>query len=203
MNSLIFLTYLDQQWLNSLSWRGDNVGFLGLLFYFLLAVTRSILNGNMFKNGVLAPIFNFSVHTGSRVSVSKMSYHAYDQAWAYAVWISKIRLLVLRILAKSLFPSKPEVDFQRQHFSIITSIKPEHMPFEFRKSVYWFSRYEQKAFSRLNRKYISSDNNFLSSLLSNLKISRLNFENPSINTQVMSQKPVFEGHFQFSWRNRK
>ena len=77
------------------------------------------------------------------------------------------------------------------------------MPFEFRKSVYWFSRYEQKAFSRLNRKQIFSDNNFLSSLLSNLKISRLNFENPSINTQVMSQKPVFEGHFQFSWRNRK
>ena len=77
------------------------------------------------------------------------------------------------------------------------------MPFEFRKSVYWFSRYEQKAFSRLNRKQIFSDNNFLSSLLSNLKISRLNFENPSIKTQVMSQKPVFEGHFQFSWRNRK
>ena len=77
------------------------------------------------------------------------------------------------------------------------------MPFEFRKSVYWFSRYEQKAFSRLNRKQIFSDNNFLSSLPSNLKISRLNFENPSINTQVMSQKPVFEGHFQFSWRNRK
>ena len=134
----------------------------------------------MFKNGVLAPIFNFSVHTGSRFSVSKMSYHAYDQAWAYAVWISKIRplvlrilaknlfpvetgsrfsattffylffdqtwtyavwiskirLLVLRIWAKSLFPSKPEVDFLWQHFSIITSIKPEHMPFEFRKSVY-------------------------------------------------------------------
>ena len=74
------------------------------------------------------------------------------------------------------------------------------MPFEFRKSVYWFSRYEQKAFSRPNRKQIFSDNNFLSS---NLKISRLNFENPSINTQVMSQKPVFEGHFQFSWQNRK
>ena len=143
-------------------WQGDHIWWAeyphalykhsNLLSYILLAVTRSILNGNMFKNGVLAPIFNFSVHTGSRFSVSKMSYHAYDQAWAYAVWISKIRLLVLRILAKSLFPSKPEVDFQRQHFSIINSIKPKHMPFEFRKSVYWFSRYEQKAFSRLNRK---------------------------------------------------
>ena len=77
------------------------------------------------------------------------------------------------------------------------------MPFEFRKSVYWFSRYEQKAFSRLNRKQIFNDNNFLSSLLSNLKISRLNFENPSIKTQGMSQKPVFEGHFQLSQRNRK
>ncbi len=29
------------------------------------AVTRSILNGNIFKNSVLAPIFNFSVQTGS------------------------------------------------------------------------------------------------------------------------------------------
>ena len=35
-----------------------------------------------------------------------------------------------------IFSTKPEVDFQRQHFSIFTSIKPEHMPFEFRKSVY-------------------------------------------------------------------
>ena len=30
-----------------------------------LAVARSILNGNIFKNNVLAPIFNFSVQTGS------------------------------------------------------------------------------------------------------------------------------------------
>ena len=96
---------------------------------------------------------------------------------------------------KNFFPSKPEVDFKRQHFSIFSSIKPEHMPFEFRKSVHQFSRYEQKAVSRLDRKQIFSDNNFLSSLPSNLKISRLNFENPSINTQVISQKPVFEGHF--------
>jgi len=123
-----------------------------LIHYFTLAVTRSILNGNMFKNCVLAPIFNFSVHTGSRVSVSKMSYHAYDQAWAYAVWISKIRPLVLRILAKNLFPVETGSRFSATTFSIFTSIKPEHMPFEFRKSVYWFSRYEQKAFSRLNRK---------------------------------------------------
>ena len=77
------------------------------------------------------------------------------------------------------------------------------MPFEFRKSVYQFSFYEQKVFSRPNRKQIFSDNNFLLSLLSILNICRLNFENPSINNQVMSQKPVFEGHFQFSWPNRK
>jgi len=142
----------------------------------------------MFKNCVLAPIFNFSVHTGSRVSVSKMSYHAYDQAWAYAVWISKIRPLVLRILAKkpfsrrnrksifsdnifhlhfdqtwtyavwiskirllvltiwakSLFPSLPEVDFQWQQFSVITTIKPENIPFKFWKSVHKYPSYEPK-----------------------------------------------------------
>ena len=120
--------------------------------YYSLAVTPSILNGNMFKNSVLAPFFNFSIHTGSRFPVSKISHHNYDQTWAYAVWISKIRLLVPEIWAKSLFLSKPEVDFQRQHFFVITSIKREHMPFEFRKSVYWFSGYEQKAFSRPNRK---------------------------------------------------
>ena len=98
----------------------------------------------------------------------------------------------------------PEVDFQYQKCHITPTIKPKHiMPFEFQKSVYQFLRYQQKAFSRRNRKQIFSDNNFLSSLLSNLNISRLNFENPSIKTQVMSQKPVFEGHFQFSWRNRK
>ena len=51
-----------------------------LLTYNKLVVTRSILNGNIFKNSVLAPIFNFFVHTGSRFPVSKMSYHAYDQA---------------------------------------------------------------------------------------------------------------------------
>ena len=77
------------------------------------------------------------------------------------------------------------------------------MPFKFRKSVYQFSSYEQKAFSRLNWKKIISINNFLLSLLSILNIFHLNFENPSINTQVMSQKPFFEGHFRFSWPNRK
>ena len=77
------------------------------------------------------------------------------------------------------------------------------MPFEFPKSVCQFSCYEQKAFSRPNRKQIFSDDNFLLSPLSILNICRLNFENPSINTQVMSQKPVFEGHFRFSLPNRK
>ena len=40
--------------------------------------------------------------------------------------------------------SQPEVDFQRQHFSVITSIEPEHMPFEFQKSVHKYSGYEPK-----------------------------------------------------------
>ena len=34
-----------------------------------LGVTRSILNGHIFKNNVLTPIFYFSVHTGSRFPV--------------------------------------------------------------------------------------------------------------------------------------
>ena len=100
----------------------------------------------------------------------------------------------------SIFLFTLKVDFQCR---IMPTNKPDHMPFEFRKYVYWFLGYLQKAYSRLNRKQILSDINFLSSRLSNLKNSRLNFENPSINTQVMSQKPVFKGHFQFSWRNRK
>ena len=145
----------------------------------------------------------FPVETGSRLLVTTFSHHHFDQTWTYAVWISKIRLLVLTIWAKSLFPSKPEVDFQRQHFPIITSIKPEHMPFEFRKSVYWFSENEQKAFSRPNRKLSFGDNIFLSSLLSNLIIYRLNFEILSNRSQVMSQKPASEGHFRISWPNRK
>ena len=77
------------------------------------------------------------------------------------------------------------------------------MPFEFRKSVYQFSCYEQNAFFLPNRKQIFSDDNFLLSTLTILNICRLNFENMSIKTQVMSQKPVFEGHFRFSWPNRK
>ena len=115
-----------------------------------------------------------------------MSSHHYDQTWA--VRILKIRLLVLRIWAKSLFSSKPEIDFQRQHFSIsslrshlnicrlnlkipllvpkiwaislfpsepevdfqwqqfsfITTIKPENIPFRFRKSVHKYQGYEPK-----------------------------------------------------------
>ena len=39
------------------------------LLYCELVVTRSILNGNVFKSSVLAPIFNFSVQTGSRFPV--------------------------------------------------------------------------------------------------------------------------------------
>ena len=77
------------------------------------------------------------------------------------------------------------------------------MPFEFQKSAYQFSGYEQKVFSRLNRKQIFSDNIFLSSLLSNLIIYRLNSEILSNRSQVMSQKPVSEGHFRISWPNRK
>ena len=77
------------------------------------------------------------------------------------------------------------------------------MPFEFRKSVQQFSFYEQKAVSRPNRKLIFSDNNIPLSLLSILNIYRLNFENSSINTQVITQKPDFEAHFRFSCPDRK
>ena len=77
------------------------------------------------------------------------------------------------------------------------------MPFEFRKSVYQFSEYEKKAFSRSNRKLSFGDNIFLSSPLSNFIIYRLNFEILSNRSQVMSQKPVSEGHFRISWPNRK
>ena len=73
-----------------------------------------------------------------------MSSDNYYQTWTYAVRISKIRLLVLKIWAKSLFPSQPEVDFQRRQFFVITSIDPEHMPFEFWESVHKYSDYEQK-----------------------------------------------------------
>ena len=74
---------------------------------------------------------SFPVQTGSRFSAAIFSYHHFDQTWTYAIWISKIRLLLLKLWAKSLFPSKPDVDFQRQHFSVITSIKPEHMHLNF------------------------------------------------------------------------
>ena len=82
-------------------------------------------------------------------------------------------------------------------------IKPKHMPFEFRKSVHQFSCYKQKVIFRPNRKQIFSDNNFLSSLRLNLKICRLNFENLSNSSNALSKKPVSEGHFRFSWPNRK
>ena len=91
----------------------------------------------------------------------------------------------------------------RQYFSVITPIKPEQMPFEFRKSVQQFSFYEQKAVSRPNRKLIFSNDIFYKSLSLNLTICRSNFENPSNSSHVVSQKPVFEGHFRFSWPNRK
>ena len=64
----------------------------------------------------------FLVQTGSRFSARKfVSYHCY-QTWIYAVWISKVCLLVFMLWAKSLFPSEPEVYFQRQKFSVITAI---------------------------------------------------------------------------------
>ena len=86
----------------------------------------------------------FPVPTGSRFSATTIfCYHLY-QSWTYAVWISKIRLLVLMLWAKSLFPSQPEVDFQRRQFFVITSIDPKHMPFEFWESVHKYSGYEPK-----------------------------------------------------------
>ena len=42
--------------------------YITFFVYVTLAVTRSILNGNIFKNIVLAPIFNFAVQTGSSFS---------------------------------------------------------------------------------------------------------------------------------------
>ena len=77
------------------------------------------------------------------------------------------------------------------------------MPFGFRKSAQQFSFYEQKAVSRPNRKLIFSNDIFYKSLSLNLTICRSNFENPSNSSHVVSQKPVFEGHFRFSWPNRK
>ena len=105
---------------------------------------------------------------------------------------------------KAFSRSKPEVDFQRQHFSIIASIEPKHMPFEFRKSVYQLSGYEKKSHFPFKpevdfwRQYFS-----VQSLLSSLIIYRLNFEILSNSSRVMSQKTVSEGHFRFSWPNRK
>ena len=111
----------------------------------------------------------FPVKTGSRFSATTFFCHHYDKTWTHAVWISKIRPLVLILLAKSHFPSKPEVDFQWQQF--------------------------------------------LSSPWSNLYICRLNFENPSISSHVISKKSfsvqtgsrfsattIFCHHFDWTWK---
>ena len=84
------------------------------------------------------------VETGSRFSATTFFHLHFDQTWTYAVWISKNRQLVLTIWAKSLFPSEPEVDFQWQQFSVITTIKPENIPFKFWKSVHKYPSYEPK-----------------------------------------------------------
>ena len=86
----------------------------------------------------------FPIQTGSRFLATTFFHHHLDKTWTYAVWISKIRLLVLMLWAKSLFPSQPEVDFQRRQFFVITSIDPKHMPFEFWESVHKYSGYEPK-----------------------------------------------------------
>ena len=93
------------------------------------------------------------------------------------------------------FLFSPEVDFQCRKCQVIITIKPDHMPFEFRKSVYYFSGYKQITFSRQNRKCIFSANIFLLSLRSNLKRCRLNFENPSSSSHFMNKKlfPVQTG----------
>ena len=124
-----------------------------------------------------------------------MSIHHYDQTWPYAVWISKIRLLVLTIWAKSLFPSEPEVDFQWQQFSVITTIKPENIPFKFRKSVHKYPSYEPKTCFRrsfsifLAKPEVDSKNERLgpySALNSNYW--RLNFENRSSSFRAMRER---------------
>ena len=53
---------------------------------------------------------------------------------------------VLAPIFKFLFT--PEVDCKHKKCQVITTIKPEHMPFEFRKSVFELSGYGQKALSR-------------------------------------------------------
>ena len=56
------------------------------------------------------------IHSRSWFWSTKIPSHHYYQARSFAVRLSKIRQLVLKIWAKNLFPSKPEVDFQRQQF---------------------------------------------------------------------------------------
>ena len=77
----------------------SNVNICGLNFQ-----NPSISSQDMSKK-------SFPVQTGSKFSAAKIFYHHFDQTWTYAIWISKIRLLVLRIWAKSLFPSKLEEGF--------------------------------------------------------------------------------------------
>ena len=112
-----------------------------------------------------------------------------------------------------IFLVTPEVDFQYKKCQVITTIKPEHMPFDFRKSVYKFSGYKQITFFRQNRKSILCATIFLSSLRSNLNRCRLNFENPSSSSHFMNKKlfPVqtgswfsattfFINHFHWTWQ---
>ena len=127
-----------------------------------------------------------------------MSNHHYYLTWAYAVWMSKIRLLVVRIWSKSLFPSKPEGDFQWLQFSVITSIDPEHIPFEFWESVHKYSGYEPKtrfwrSFSIFLAKPEEDLQNQRWSALFCIKLEllnywRLNFENLSISFRAMREQ---------------
>ena len=57
----------------------------------VLAVTRSILNGNVFKNGVFAPIFNFSVYTGSRFSKPKVVCRLNFENPSSSFWVMRVQ----------------------------------------------------------------------------------------------------------------
>ena len=68
-----------------------------------------------------------STQSGSRFVAIKIVIYSCDWISRYAVWISKIVPLVLKLFAKYLFPYKPKVDFQRQQFFVITSIEPKSL----------------------------------------------------------------------------
>ena len=102
----------------------------------------------------------------------------------------KIFSIIVFKRPSSIFLFTPEVDFHYIKCQVITTIKHEHMPFEFRKSVNQFSGYKQITFSRENRKQIFSAIFFLSSFRSNLNRCCLNFENPSVSSQDMCKKPL-------------